>query len=107
MQDLMQRLSFACYDYDKTVFGAVLEAVAQFGKGRVVLEDIKREPLTYGQLLTRTFILGGALRRDSEPGERIGVLMPNVAAGVVVYLALQYLERVPAMLNYTTACRYC
>ena len=102
MQDLMQRLSFACYDYDKTVFGAVLEAVAQFGKGRVVLEDIKREPLTYGQLLTRTFILGGALRRDSEPGERIGVLMPNVAAGVVVYLALQYLERVPAMLNYTT-----
>lgn len=102
MQDLMYRLSFACYDYDKTVFDAILEAAGQFGKGRVVLEDIKREPLTYGQLLTRTFILGSVLRKDTQTGERIGVLMPNVAAGVVVYMALQYLERVPAMLNYTT-----
>ena len=102
MQDLMYRLSFACYDYDKTVFNAVLEATGQFGKGRIVLEDIKQEPLSYGQLLTRTFILGGVLRKDTQAGERIGVLMPNVAAGVIVYLALQYLERIPAMLNYTT-----
>ena len=102
MQELMYRTSFACYDYDKTVFDAILQATQQFGGKRVVLEDIKREPLTYRQLLTRTFILGGVLRGDTQPGERIGVLMPNVAAGVVVYLALQYLERVPAMLNYTT-----
>ena len=102
MQDLMYRLAFACYDYDKTVFEAILEATATFGKNRVVLEDIKREPLTYGQLLTRTFILGGVLRNDTRPGEYVGVLLPNVAAGVVTYLALQYLERVPAMLNYTT-----
>ena len=102
MQDLMYRLSFACYDYKKTVFDAILQAVACFGPRRVVLEDIKREPLNYRQLLLRTFILGGVLRRDTEAGERVGVLMPNVAAGVVVYLSLMYLERVPAMLNYTT-----
>ena len=102
MQDLMYRLSFACYDYDKTILEAILQATETFGRKRVVLEDIKREPLTYGQLLTRTFILGGALRGDTQPGEYVGVLMPNVAAGVVTYLALQYLERVPAMLNYTT-----
>ena len=102
MQDLMYRLSFACYDYDKTILEAILQATETFGRKRVVLEDIKREPLTYGQLLTRTFILGGVLRGDTQPGEYVGVLMPNVAAGVVTYLALQYLERVPAMLNYTT-----
>ena len=102
MQDLMYRLSFACYDYDKTVFEAILEATGTFGRKRIVLEDIRREPLTYGQLLTRTFILGGVLRGDTQPGEYVGVLLPNVAAGVVTYLALQYLERVPAMLNYTT-----
>ncbi len=102
MQDLMYRLSFACYDYEKTVFDAILEAAVRFGPRRVVLEDIKREPLNYRQLLLRTFILGGVLRRDTEAGERVGVLMPNVAAGVVVYLSLVYLERVPAMLNYTT-----
>ncbi len=102
MQDLMYRLSFACYDYEKTVFDAILQAAARFGPRRVALEDIKREPLNYRQLLLRTFILGGVLRRDTEAGERVGVLMPNVAAGVVVYLSLVYLERVPAMLNYTT-----
>ena len=102
MQDLMYRLSFACFDYDRTVLGAILETSRTFGKKRIVLEDIKREPLTYGQLIARTFILGGALRGDTRPGEYVGVLMPNVAAGVVTYLALQYLERVPAVLNYTT-----
>ena len=68
----------------------------------VVLEDIKREPLTYRQLFTRTFILGGVLREDTQAGEHVGVLMPNVTAGVVVFLALQYLDRIPAMLNYST-----
>ena len=102
MQDLMYRLSFACYDYEKTVFGAILQSAGLFGSSRVVLEDIKREPLTYRQLLMRTFILGGVLRKDTQPGERVGVLMPNVAAGVVVYLSMLYLERIPAMLNYTT-----
>ena len=102
MQDLMYRLAFTCYDYNKTVFGAILEAAGLYGKNHVVLEDIKREPLTYRQLLTRTFILGGVLREDTQAGERVGVMMPNVTAGVVVYLALQYLERIPAMLNYST-----
>ena len=102
MQDLMNRLSFACFDYDRTVLDAILGASRAFGRNRIVLEDIKREPLTYGQLITRTFVLGGALRGDTRPGEYVGVLMPNVAAGVVTYLALQYLERVPAVLNYTT-----
>lgn len=102
MQNLMYRLSFACYDYEKTVFEAVLQAAELFGSKRVVLEDIKREPFSYRQLLLRAFILGGVLRKDTQTGERIGVLMPNVAAGVVVYLSLLYLERVPAMLNYTT-----
>ena len=102
MQDLMYRLAFACYDHDRNLLDAILEAAGTFGRKRIVLEDIKREPLNYGQLLTRTFILGGVLRNDTQPGEYVGVLMPNVAAGVVTYLAMLYLERVPAMLNYTT-----
>ena len=102
MQELMYRVSFACYDYEKTVFDAILQSVGLFGGNRVVLEDIKREPFTYRQLLMRTFILGGVLRKDTQPGERVGVMMPNVAGGVVVYLSMLYLERIPAMLNYST-----
>ena len=102
LQDLMTRLSFACYDYDNTVFDAILQAAARFGPRRVALEDLKRAPLSYRQLLMRTFILSRIVRQDTQAGERVGVLMPNVAGGVVVYLSLVHLERVPAMLNYTT-----
>ena len=102
MQELMYRVSFTCYDYEKTVFDAILQSAGLFGGNRVVLEDIKREPFTYRQLLMRTFILGGVLRKDTQPGERVGVMMPNVAGGVVVYLSMLYLERIPAMLNYST-----
>ena len=105
MQALMYKASFACYDYEKTVFDAILQAAGLFGGNRVVLEDIKREPFTYRQLLMRAFILGGVLRKDTQPGERVGVMMPNVAGGVVVYLSMLYLERIPAMLNYSTGLR--
>ncbi len=102
MQELMHKVSFACYDYEKTLFDAILQSAGLFGGNRVVLEDITRQPFTYRQLLMRAFILGRILRKDTQPGERVGVMMPNVAGGVVVYLSILYLERVPAMLNYTT-----
>ncbi len=102
MQNLMYKLAFACYDYDNTVFGAILDAAKLFGKNHLVLEDINREPLTYSQLFTRAFILARALRGDTQSDERVGLLLPNVAAAIVSYLALQYLGRIPAMLNYTT-----
>ena len=47
MQELMYRVSFTCYDYEKTVFDAILQSAGLFGGNRVVLEDIKREPFTY------------------------------------------------------------
>ena len=102
MQELMQNLSFSCHDCETTVYEAILQTVGLFGGGRVVLEDIKREPFTYRQLLMRAFILGRVVRKDTQTGERVGVLMPNVAAGVVVYLSMLHLQRIPAMLNYTT-----
>ena len=37
----------------------------------------------------------------TEPGERVGVLVPNVNAAAVVFFALQAFGRVPAMLNFS------
>ena len=101
MQEIMYSVSFACYDYNKTLFAAALEARDTFGKRRIILEDINREPLTYSQFIARCFILARALRTDTSMGEHVGLLLPNVNAMPVCYMALQYLGRVPAMLNYT------
>ncbi len=101
LQDIMYELCASTFSYRQTVFTAFLQAVKRNGPGQVILEDIQREPLTYRQLLTRSFILGGAMRRLTQPGEHVGLLLPNTAALAVSFLALQYLGRIPAMLNPT------
>lgn len=101
MQNLMNKLSLLCYDPNRTLLDAVLDAAQLFGENRAVLEDINREPLTYSQLFTRLFILAAAIDKDTRPQEHVGLLLPNVAANLISFLALQCLGRVPAMLNFT------
>jgi acyl-[acyl-carrier-protein]-phospholipid O-acyltransferase / long-chain-fatty-acid--[acyl-carrier-protein] ligase len=101
LQRLMYKLIYTTYDYQKTVFTAVLEAAKQHRYKSVVLEDINREPLNYRQLISRTFILAREIKKDTSAREYVGLLLPNVTGAVVSYLALQFLGRVPAMLNYS------
>ncbi len=101
LQQLMYKLVYTTYDYHKTVFSALLEAARRHRYGHVILEDINREPLNYRQLITRTFILAREIKKDTSNGEHVGLLLPNVTGAVVSYMALQFLGRVPAMLNYS------
>jgi acyl-[acyl-carrier-protein]-phospholipid O-acyltransferase/long-chain-fatty-acid--[acyl-carrier-protein] ligase len=101
LQDLMFRLQLATYDYRKTVFTALCEAAARYGDKLVILEDVNQVLLTYRQLFTRVFILARLLRKGTVESEHVGLLLPNTSTIVVAFLALQYLGRIPAMLNYT------
>jgi len=47
-------------------------------------------------------VLAHALRSAVAPGERVGLLLPNVNATPVVILALWSLGKVPAMLNFSS-----
>jgi acyl-[acyl-carrier-protein]-phospholipid O-acyltransferase/long-chain-fatty-acid--[acyl-carrier-protein] ligase len=42
------------------------------------------------------------LARQTQPGERVGVLLPTSRAAVVTFFALHAESRVPAMLNFST-----
>ena len=105
LEAIMRRLSLACYDFDTTVFEEVLRTSQLFGKHRVALEDITRRPLRYGRLVTNVLVLGRFLRRSTQPGAHVGLLLPNVTATAVSVLALQYCGRVPAMLNYSSGAK--
>jgi len=102
MQNLMFRLVYSTYDYNRTLFAALLDAMRQFGRNSPIVEDINREPLSYGTLVTRAMILAQPLSRQTRDGEYVGLLLPNTAVTVVGFLALQYLGRVPAMLNFSS-----
>ena len=101
LYDEMSQMMFATSDTDRTLFEALLEARHVHGAKALVVEDVKREPLSYGRLVTGALVLGRALGRSTRQGEAVGVLLPNVAGVAVAFFALQAGGRVPAMLNFT------
>ncbi|BBD98792.1 acyl-[ACP]--phospholipid O-acyltransferase [Sphingobium amiense] len=101
LYDEMSAMIFATSRTEETLFQALLEARYIHGRKAPVVEDIKREPMSYDRLVTGSLALGRPLAAASRRGEAVGVLLPNVAAVVATFFALQAHGRVPAMLNYT------
>ncbi|MDR0478559.1 MAG: AMP-binding protein, partial [Burkholderiaceae bacterium] len=100
LRRLMQEIVLARPRSD-TLYGALCDAIGKHGRGRRVLEDIKQVEYTYQDLLKMTLMLGRVVGRLTLPGERVGLLLPNVAPTVGLLLGLTALARVPALLNYT------
>jgi acyl-[acyl-carrier-protein]-phospholipid O-acyltransferase / long-chain-fatty-acid--[acyl-carrier-protein] ligase len=99
--DIMVGMLFDTSPYRQTVMHAIFKAARIHGMNREILEDTQRQPLTYRQLLMRSFILGRWLERRTAKEERIGVLLPT-SIGSVLCLTAQWLTgRVPAMLNFS------
>jgi len=101
LYDEMSNMIFATSETDSTLFQALLDAKDVNGGHAPIVEDIKREPLTYKKLVVGSMALGRAFDPLTRKGEAVGVLLPNVAGVVATFFALQRIGRVPAMLNYT------
>lgn len=105
LQDEMTRLVFETAPRRRTLFESLLETLQIHGRGKIAVDDIQRQPMTLGRLVTASFVLGGKLTRDAAQGERIGLLLPNSKAATVAFFGLQAHGRVPALLNYTTGAK--
>jgi acyl-[acyl-carrier-protein]-phospholipid O-acyltransferase/long-chain-fatty-acid--[acyl-carrier-protein] ligase len=101
LYDQMSEMIFATSDTDRTLFEAMLDAAAIHGRNTAIAEDVKRDPMSYGRLVTGSLALGRVLAGATRQGEAVGVLLPNVNGVVATFFALQAHGRVPAMLNYT------
>jgi len=86
--------------WDRTLFEALIENAERKGKSPAI-EDQERNPLTYNRLVLGSLVLGRKLAERTKPGERVGVLLPNVNAVAVTFFGLNAYGRVPAMLNFT------
>ena len=102
LYDVMSSMIFATADIEKTLFETLLDARAVHGGAHLVVDDIDRQPVTYGRLIAASFVLGRRFEALSAPGERIGLLLPNAAATVASFFALHVAGAVPAMLNYSS-----
>lgn len=90
--------------WNRTLFQALIDAAHERG-GEPAIQDQERKPITRKRLLTAAFVLGRPLARMTEPGERVGVLLPNVTAIAATVFALLSTGRVPAMMNFTAGVR--
>lgn len=103
LYDVMTSALFHSNHLQQTLFQSLLDASHTHGKNHIIAEDIERQPITYSQLLTRSFILGNRLCKFSKPGENIGLLLPNSIGAIVTFFALQAYARIPAMLNFSVS----
>ncbi|HEX8979726.1 MAG TPA: bifunctional acyl-ACP--phospholipid O-acyltransferase/long-chain-fatty-acid--ACP ligase [Parasulfuritortus sp.] len=103
MRKLMQEMLFASRP-QQTLFSALCDAIDIHGRHRRLVEDMRQIEYSYQDLLKMALLLGRLAVRQagsSRPGERIGVLLPNLAATIGLLFGLSAQRRVPAMLNYT------
>lgn len=84
-----------------TLFTALLEAVATYGRKTNLVEDMRQVEENYGELLKKSLALGKLASKTTSLHENVGVLMPNVTNTICLIFGLSAFARVPAMLNYT------
>ncbi|MBC9073033.1 bifunctional acyl-ACP--phospholipid O-acyltransferase/long-chain-fatty-acid--ACP ligase [Thauera sp. CAU 1555] len=100
MRRVMQEMIFATRP-KQTLFEALLDAAAIHGSKRRLVEDLKQQEYSYGELLRMALGLGRLVSRHTQPGENVGVMLPNLAPTLALVFGLSAQRRVPAMLNYT------
>ena len=101
LYDVMSDMVFQTTDWGPTLFAALLRARHRHGWRYPVLEDTSGTHIDYMKLVAGALVLGRKFAAHTAPGERVGVLVPNVNAAAVVFFALQAMGRVPAMLNFS------
>lgn len=83
------------------IFDALVTARDRFGD-KDILEDQDRNPLTYTGLIRAAFVLGRKIAAMTQPGERVGVLLPASSGVVVTFYGLHAHGRTPVMLSFTS-----
>lgn len=85
----------------RALWPALLDAAALHGRRRVIMEDAREQPESYGRLIRNALAMGRIVSRLSEEGERVGVLMPNLTTTVALLYGMWAVRRVPAVLNFS------
>jgi acyl-[acyl-carrier-protein]-phospholipid O-acyltransferase/long-chain-fatty-acid--[acyl-carrier-protein] ligase len=101
LQDVMVDAAVATTPTDRTIFEAIAAAKRERASNKVVIEDPLGTKLTMKRLIIGANILARKLEGAAEVGGAVGIMLPNSAGVAVVFLALQNIGRVPAMINFT------
>ena len=101
LYDTLCELEYRLHCRETTTLQSLYGAAQRFGASKEILADPQRT-LTYRKLLQAVHAIALLLERTlpKEPST-VGLLLPNVAATPITFLATHAMQRVPVMLNYT------
>ena len=100
LYDLMADMMYSTSKIDEHLFTSLLKSADLYGWNQKIAEDISRKPLTYNTLIKKAYILGQAYK-SSFSEEYVALMLPNGLANVVSFFALQSVDKVPVMLNFS------
>ncbi len=101
LYQIMSDLVFRTSKTGESIFEAVVRAADRHGLSRVAIEDPLSGALTYRRLLIGARALAEKIAKIGQPGDIVGVMLPNANAAGVTFLAVISAGRVPAMINFT------
>jgi acyl-[acyl-carrier-protein]-phospholipid O-acyltransferase/long-chain-fatty-acid--[acyl-carrier-protein] ligase len=101
LQDVMIDAIVKTAMLDHTLFEGLVHAHRDRDTGKVIIEDPLGTKLTYRRLILGAQVLSRKLESGTSIGENVGLLLPNSVGVAVVFMALQSIGRVPAMLNFS------
>lgn len=105
LYDTMTQMMFESSDIDRTVFQALLHARKNNGGNLQIIEDEKKQTLTYNQLVLKSCILGQLIKQHVEGEAIAGLMIANSLAAAVSFFAMQSQHIVPAMINFSSGFR--
>ena len=104
---ILREMSFEVnYNADISLFAMLMKAAKVHAKKGLFhrpkyVEDVKREPNTYRDIIIKSFVLGKYFKRRTAPEEHVGMLLPNSVAAVCTFFGLTAYSRIPVMLNFS------
>ena len=102
LYDRMAELQFLTFDTRRTLHAAFEASAKARGPSRAAVEDPLSGAMSLRMFRIAVAVLARKIAALSEPGETIGVMLPNANGAAVTFMALQAAGRVPAMLNFTS-----
>ena len=87
--------------FKKLVRISKLYGKATLFERREIIEDIKRVPQTYMDIIIKSHLIGAKCAALTEDSEHVGIILPNSIENVVTFFGLSAYNRVPVMLNFS------
>ncbi|MCM1324858.1 MAG: acyl-[ACP]--phospholipid O-acyltransferase [Acetobacter sp.] len=101
LYELMADMIYKTSDVDENIFTSLLDAAKTHGWNHKIAEDITRKPQTYNSFIKKSYVLGAAYEKAFTDEKYIGLMLPNMLVNVISFFALESVDKVPVMVNFS------